>query len=271
MEMMNCPSCNRKMGCKRALGWGTFFAVLATGGLWFLAIPFYPKRCIGCGSPNGSVPQAAKLASVVGLMIVGISLLLWAGWHNLRERRLAMQKSEGNHVAQGKATGATEEAVPSLRGKAAPGFALVDLGGGKRVSLSDYKGRAVVVNFWATWCAPCKLEMPWFEEFHKQYAAQGLEILGIAEDEASKDEIAKAVKKIGVTYPILLTDGKVAPAYGGVDYLPMTFYVDRNGTVAEETAGLAGKDEVEANIKKIVSSSGSGTAGQMKALPAGGE
>ena len=203
-------------------------------------------------------------ALVLAVIVIGISLLLWAGWHNLRERRLAMQAAQQNRVilskgdAPRKGSGSAEEA-PSLRGKAAPGFALVDLNNGKKVSLSDYKGRAVVVNFWATWCAPCKLEMPWFEEFHKQYASQGFEILGIAEDDAGKDEIAKAVRKIGVTYPILLTDGKVAPAYGGVDFLPMTFYVDRAGTVSAETAGLASKDEVEANIKKIVASTASAT------------
>ena len=118
----------------------------------------------------------------------------------------------------------------------------------------------MVVNFWATWCAPCKLEMPWFEEFRQKYQAQGFEILGIAEDDAGKDEIAKTAKKVAVTYPILLTDGKVAPAYGGVDMLPTSFYVDRKGLVETETVGLASKDEVEANIKTLLGSTGAKTA-----------
>ncbi len=190
-------------------------------------------------------------------MIVGISIMLWAGWHNLRERRLAMQGAQENRVtltpAPGGGSASAEAQGPelNLRGKAAPGFALTTLDG-KKVSLADYKGRPVLVNFWATWCAPCKLEMPWFEEFHSQYAGQGFEILGIAEDDAGKDQIAKAAKKLGVTYPILLTDGKVAPKYGGIDYLPMSFYVGRDGVVVEETAGLGSKDQIEANIKKIV-------------------
>lgn len=197
----------------------------------------------------------------IALMVVGISILVWAAVHNLRDRRLAMQRSEQNHVTLTKSgESATEaaagggDALPSLRGKLAPAFSLVDLGSGKKVSLAEFRGRPVLVNFWATWCAPCKLEMPWFEELNKKYAAQGFEILGIAEDDAGKDEIAKAVKKIGVTYPILLTDGKVSPAYGGVDYLPMSFYVDRKGVVVVQTAGLSSKDEVEANIRKIVGS-----------------
>ena len=201
-----------------------------------------------------------RSALVFGVMIVGIALLLWAGWHNLRERRLAMQKAQENHVVlvPGKAGDAaqmpSESEQPSMRGKTAPAFSLTDLDG-KKVSLSDFKGRPVLVNFWATWCGPCKVEMPWFEEFHKQYAAQGFEILGLTDDvDAGKDTITKVAHKIGVSYPILLTDGKVQTAYGALDVLPMSFYVDRNGVIVEETAGLGSKDEIEAHIKKTIAS-----------------
>ena len=203
-------------------------------------------------------------------MVVGVALLLWAGWHNLRERRLAMQQAEANHVvlvpdkggqAAADSSGAAESEAPTMRGKMAPGFSLTTLDG-KKISLSDYKGRPVLVNFWATWCGPCKIEMPWFEEFHKQYAGQGFEILGLTDDvDAGKDAIAKVVQKTGVTYPILLTDGKVQTSYGGLDYLPMSFYIDRRGVIVEETAGIGGKDEIEAHIKKtIASGAGAGAA-----------
>lgn len=199
-------------------------------------------------------------------MVAGIALLLWAGWHNLRERKLAMQRARESQVVlipekqgQGASSGAQsgEEdggLAPVMRGKQAPAFALTNLDG-KKVSLADYKGRPVLVNFWATWCGPCKVEMPWFEEFRKQYAAQGFEVLGLTDDaDAGKDAIAKVVQKAGVTYPILLTDGKVQNSYGGLDVLPMSFYVDRNGVIVEQTAGLGSKDQIEANIKKIVAS-----------------
>jgi thiol-disulfide isomerase/thioredoxin len=202
-----------------------------------------------------------RSALVLTVIVAGICLMLWAGWHNLRARKLALQQAQENHMAlmppqsgnsAGNAAGAdTDGKETSLQGKAAPAFTLVDLEG-KKVSLKDYKGRPVLVNFWATWCAPCKLEMPWFEEFRQKYGPQGFEILGIAEDDAGKDAIAKAVKKINVSYPILLTDQKVAPAYGGVDYLPESFYVDRDGIVQTETSGLGSKDEIEANIKRLV-------------------
>ncbi len=205
-----------------------------------------------------------RSALVVVVLIAGISLMLWAGWHNLRERRLALQKAQENRIvltpanpgdkSSGSQT-AGSDTLPQLRGKVAPAFTLVTLEG-KKISLADYKGRPVLVNFWATWCAPCKLEMPWFEEFRAKYKAQGFEVLGIAEDDAGKDEISKAAKKLGATYPILMTDGKVAPAYGGIDYLPMSFYVDSKGVIVEQTAGLASKDEVEANIKKTIAATG---------------
>jgi len=210
-----------------------------------------------------------RKAVVLLVMVVGISLMLWSGWHNLRERKLAMQRANESHAVlvpdNGRDSAQQGPQVEGmLTGKAAPGFVLTNLDG-KKVSLGDYKGRPVLVNFWATWCAPCKLEMPWFEEFRKQYASQGFEILGITDDaDAGKDVIAKAVQKAGVSYPILLTDGKIEKAYGATDYLPMSFYVDRNGVVVEETAGLGTKDEIEANIKKAIASGN-------KTVAAGGE
>ena len=197
----------------------------------------------------------------LGVMVFGIAIMLWAGWHNLRERRLAMQQARQHQVmlmpdgkGGGTAAAAAAEDSPTLHleGKPAPSFTLVDLDG-KKVSLAQFKGRPVLVNFWATWCAPCKLEMPWFGEFRSQYAAQGFEILGINEDpEVGNAKIAQTAHKLGASYPILIGDDKVAPLYGGIDYLPMSFYVDRSGTVVQETAGLGSKDEIEANIKKLV-------------------
>ena len=201
-----------------------------------------------------------RSALVLGVMVVGVSMLLWAGWHNLRERRLAMQKAQESRMVlvpeKGGQAATGEGEAPHMRGKAAPGFTLTTLEG-KKVSLSDYKGRPVLVNFWATWCGPCKVEMPWFEELRKQYAGQGFEVLGLADDvDAGKDAIAKVAQKAGVSYPILLVDEKVEKAYGGLDVLPMSFYVDKNGVIVEETAGLGSKDEIEAHIKKAIASGG---------------
>ncbi len=208
--------------------------------------------------------------SVVALMIVAVSLLVWAGVHNARERRVEMQKMQANQASKvmlipDSANSSASSAAPAdspmakLNGKAAPAFTLFDLNG-KKVSLADFKGKPVLVNFWATWCGPCKLEMPWFEEFNKKYSADGLIILGVAADEAGKSVIASTAKKSGVTYPILLGEDAMENAYGGIDYLPETFYVDRGGKVLIETAGVSsedgGKDEIEANIKKLIAAGG---------------
>lgn len=200
---------------------------------------------------------------VLGVMVAGIALMLWAGWHNLRERKLAMQQARDRQVTLIPDKGEqAEDQITLLRGKPAPAFTLTTLEG-KKVSLADYKGRPVLVNFWATWCGPCKVEMPWFEEFRKQYAAQGFEILGLTDDaDAGKETIAKVAGKAGVSYPILLTDGKVQNLYGPLEVLPMSFYVDRNGVIVEQTAGLGSKNQIEANIRKVIAS-GSGQAGGM--------
>jgi thiol-disulfide isomerase/thioredoxin len=202
-----------------------------------------------------------RKALLILVMVVGITLLIWAGVENSRNRKLAEQKAEAGKallIPDQPGSGAQagpEPQHPSLEGKPAPAFTLVDLDG-KKVSLADFKGKPVLVNFWATWCAPCKLEMPWFEEFRHKYAAQNLVILGIADDDVSKDEIAKSAKKTGVTYPILLTDGKIDDIYGGIEMLPTSFYVGKDGVVVEETTGLGGKDEVESNIRKLIAAGG---------------
>ena len=195
--------------------------------------------------------------AVAGLLIVAVALLIWAGVHNGRERRLAMQQAQAPRIVvapdgSGVTADGMPEALAKLKGNAAPAFKLVDLDGNK-VSLADFKGKPVVVDFWATWCAPCKLEMPWFEEFSKKYAGQ-VTILGVAADDVPKTTIEKTAKKLGVTYPVLLKDDKVEGEYGGVDYLPESFYVGRDGKVAIVAAGVSegGKDEIEANIKKLI-------------------
>lgn len=192
-------------------------------------------------------------------MIALIAVLFWAGVHNLRHRR---QITESNHVTLIPAQPASDNAGPpdaegsELRGKDAPAFTLTDVTG-KKVSLADFKGHPVVVNFWATWCGPCKLEMPWFQEFSAKYKGQGLQVLGLSQDDgASREDVRGAAKKIGVTYPILMPDEKVAKKYGGVDYLPETFYIARDGKVVDVTAGAPSKDQMEALIQKTIAAGG---------------
>ena len=192
------------------------------------------------------------------MMAAGISLVVWSGWHNLRERRLAREAQQATRVTlipdtPGTASDANPVAESPLRGKPAPAFTLVDLGG-KKVSLSDFKGHPLVVNFWGTYCAPCKIEMPWLETFSKKYAADGFDVIGVTYDsEVGKDLITKDTKQLGVTYPILLSDPKAEKDYlSDSEVLPMSFYVDRNGKVIEVTAGLGSEDQLEAMVKETI-------------------
>ena len=214
-------------------------------------------------------------------MIVALALMVSAGALNFVHRRKAeqarLQAMKMTLVPDGSPAGAAPDAGPdasaadipademnstALNGKIAPGFTLPDLNGNK-VSLASYKGRPLVVDFWATWCGPCKVEIPWFEKLHDEYASQGLEIIGVSTDDLDKDDPAKLftekrdiadfVAKMHMNYPILLGADSVEDQYG-VDAMPTTFFIDRNGKVVASTIGLAPREEIEADIKKAISS-----------------
>ncbi len=139
-----------------------------------------------------------------------------------------------------------------LMGQIAPDFDLPTLDG-KNLKLSDLRGQAVLLNFWATYCGPCKIEMPWFVELQKQYGPQGFQIIGVAMDDASTEEIAKFVKEMGVNYPILLGKESVGESYGGVGVLPTTFFLDRDGKVMAREFGLQSRSVFVDHIKKAMS------------------
>lgn len=201
-----------------------------------------------------------RRAGVAIGMVVVLGLLVVAGVWNMRQRRAKMQAAhdaqitlvkDGTVAAPSSAGSPGNNADTEFLNKPAPAFTLVDLASGKKVSLADFKGHPVVLNFWATWCGPCRLEMPWLEEFASKYKPQGLVVLGIdQDDEMPKEKISDAVKKIGVSYPILLPDKTIAKTYALADYLPETFYLDKDGIVVEHSLGAPSKDEMEAHVKK---------------------
>ena len=146
--------------------------------------------------------------------------------------------------------------APAILSKStpAPDFTLESLDG-KNLRLSDFHGKAVLLNFWATWCGPCKIEMPWFVDFQKEYGSQGLQIVGVAMDDSSKEDIAKFAKEMGVNYPVLLGKEAVGDEYGGVPALPESFFIGRDGKIVDKIIGLKGKAEIEDSIKKALDTS----------------
>lgn len=136
-------------------------------------------------------------------------------------------------------------------GTPAPDFTLETLDG-KSLSLSSLRGKAVLVNFWATWCGPCKIETPWLVELQNRYGAEGLQIVGVAMDDSGKDEIARFAKDMGVNYPVLLGKEAVGEAYGGVPALPESFFIGRDGKIVDKIMGLEDRSEIENAVKKAL-------------------
>ncbi len=206
----------------------------------------------------------ARRLGIVGLLIAGVTLIVLAGVHNFRSRQTEVQSQQQANLAvpaAGASAGASEDSgddpmeTPML-GRTAPNFTLVDLHGNK-VSLSDYKGHPVVLNFWATYCPPCKLEMPWFQELADKYQGQGLVMLGVDQDDGmAVSDVAASARKIGVTYPILMPDDQVSKSYQLSDYIPQTFYINKKGMIVDQTVGAHSRDEMEADIEKTIGSGG---------------
>jgi cytochrome c biogenesis protein CcmG/thiol:disulfide interchange protein DsbE len=206
--------------------------------------------------------------TIVFVVVVFIlAIFAWAGWANWEYRRQAAEKQQAaapQAVLVPAAGGdAINNYVSPLNGKPAPAFALDNLSGSK-ISLASYKGKAVMINFWATWCGPCQVETPWIVDLRDKYAAQGFEVLGVdteGDDLQPGDKAgwAKAqtnanrfVSEMKVPYPVLLDGDSISKEYGGLDDLPASFFVDRNGKVVAASVGLTSESDIEGNIKKAL-------------------
>ncbi len=141
-------------------------------------------------------------------------------------------------------------AAGTLTAKDAPDFKLTSLDG-KEVSLSDYKGKVILVNFWATWCPPCLAEMPDLNKLYVNYKDKGLQILGLSISSRARD-IPKKVKQSGVTYPILLESEPVAAKFGGFGAIPQTFIIDKNGKIVHSITGARSYKAFEKLIKPLL-------------------
>lgn len=148
--------------------------------------------------------------------------------------------------------------------KAAPEFALKDVDG-RTVNLAEYKGKVVLLNFWATWCGPCKIEIPWFADFEQKYKDRGFAVLGVAMDEEGWEVIKPYLAESKVNYRVILGNDSVATLYGGVDSLPTTFVLDRDGKIASTHIGLVSKSDYENEIMQLLESQQSATRGNVVA------
>ena len=137
----------------------------------------------------------------------------------------------------------------------APDFALKDAEG-KTVHLSEYRGKVVLLDFWATWCDPCRLEIPWFIDLQRKNKDKGFEVLGVSMDEEGWQVVKPFMKDIGMNYRVLIGDDQTTEMYGGVDALPTTFLIDRQGKIAAVHVGLASRKDFQDDVEQLLRAPG---------------
>jgi cytochrome c biogenesis protein CcmG/thiol:disulfide interchange protein DsbE len=142
--------------------------------------------------------------------------------------------------------------TPQNARKAASDFILNDASG-RPVQLSSLKGKVVLLNFWATWCGGCQVEIPWFINFEKTYAGRGFGVLGVSFDDDGWKAVKPYVAAKQVNYPVMIGDSRITGLYGGVQVLPVTYLIDKAGRIACTHPGLVSKSDYEAEIEKLLS------------------
>ena len=147
---------------------------------------------------------------------------------------------------------------PDNERRPAPEFTLKDTDG-KPVHLSDYRGKVVLLDFWATWCGPCRIEIPWFIDMQRKYKDKGLEVLGVAMDDEGWEVVKPFLAELGVNYRVMMGNDSTTELYGGVDALPTTFLIDRDGRIAAIHIGLHSRKDFEDGVEELL---------QSRALPA---
>jgi peroxiredoxin len=134
--------------------------------------------------------------------------------------------------------------------KPAPNFVLTDANG-QTITLSSYKGRVVLLDFWATWCTGCKVEIPWYMEFQKRYSRRGLTSIGAAMDEDGWKAVSPYLDQHPISYPVVVGDAEFAKLFQ-IDSLPVTVLIDRNGRIADWHAGMVVKSTWEDEIRTLL-------------------
>lgn len=140
----------------------------------------------------------------------------------------------------------TQSSKTPASANAAPDFNLIDIDG-KKLSRSDYKGKVVLLDFWATWCTPCREEIPAFVAMQQKLGPQGFQVIGISMDDDAAP-VKKFYQQFQMNYPVAVGDDKLAQSYGGVLGLPVNFVIDREGKIVKKFLGATDVSVIEAEV-----------------------
>jgi peroxiredoxin len=156
---------------------------------------------------------------------------------------------------------------PNKDRKPAPDFALKDVNG-QTVKLSDYRGKVVLLEIRQTRCGPCNIEIPWFQQFERQNKDKGFAVIGVAMDDEGWDVVKPFARERSINYRLVMGSDSVAQQFGGVEALPTTFLIDREGRIASVHIGLSGKRDFEDGIQELLQTPGAGNASGNSSVPA---
>lgn len=183
-------------------------------------------------------------------ILAGLALLISIFFMGCPEKKSAEMPAPA--TVQGSTSVSSEYAIKTKRASdavKAADFSLPDLKGGK-VSLADYKDKIIILDFWATWCPPCKAEIPGFIKLQAKYGKDGVVFIGAAIDDPNK--VKPFMKSYGINYPVCIADQATSTNYGGIRGIPTTFVIDREGYIAREYVGFRPEEQFEQDIKDLM-------------------
>jgi peroxiredoxin len=190
---------------------------------------------------------------VAGALATSVSLAAFPATRVFAQRCVSACLTESSKVRAllGGTPAGSNVFVKSGKRSLASDFTLTDASG-RPVTLSGFRGKVVLLNFWATWCVPCGAEIPLLVGFEQQYRDRGFEVLGVSLDEDGWKSVKPFLEAKHVNYPMMIGDAAIARAYGGIEAVPMTLIIDKSGRIAATHIGIFKRDECEADIQAVL-------------------